>query len=324
MNVGARQRRHRHRRLRGHRAARGAGADGGSASPHPRSIVVRRRGVRRPAAAGVLQRFLSPAVGPRPRLPRQQSRRFQRARPLARRAQGSGTAGFPGLEGQAARGLSRRGARKGHLVSARRPRGQRRHHAQSGRRRHLSVRRRHRKPRSGAAVRRPDPGPARNARQSRRSRRGVRQQWPRPIVQSGLRQDVEAVTRSAARTAAYRDLRSLVQAAVRRRSHLADHPRSHHRDREPGRGAAEAGAQRRQRAGLHDHAAARRRHHADLPGHHRHRECRARAARAQRGAGDRRPDEGRFRPPRVLRTALAADHHHRLRALPRRPRRPAR
>ena len=49
---------------------------------------------------------------------------------------------------------------KGYLVSARRPRGQRRHHAQSGRRRHLSVRRRHRKPGSRPAVRRPDPGPA--------------------------------------------------------------------------------------------------------------------------------------------------------------------
>ena len=102
------------------------------------------------------------------------------------------------------------------------------------------------------------------------------------------------------------------------------HPRGDHRDREPGRGAAEAGAQGRQRAGLHDHAAARRRHHADLPGHHRHRERRARAARAQRGAGDRRPDEDRFRPPRVLRTALAADHHHRLRAFPERSRPPAR
>ena len=64
--------------------------------------------------------------------------------------------------------------------------------------------------------------------------------------------------------------------------------------------------------------------HADLPGHHRHRECRARAARTQRGAGSRRPDEGRFRPPRVLRTARAADHHHRLRAFPQRSRRPAR
>jgi len=43
-----------------------------------------------------------------------------------------------------------------------------------------------------------------------------------------------------------------------------------------------------------------------------------------RGAGDRRPDEGRFRPPRFLRIALAADHHHRLRPSSDRPRhRPA-
>ncbi len=70
----------------------------------------------------------------------------------------------------------------------------------------------------------------------------------------------------------------LVQAAVRRSRDLANAARGNHRDREPDRGAAEAGAQGRQRAGLHDHAAARRRHHADLPGHHRHRECRAGAA----------------------------------------------
>jgi len=48
------QRRHRHRRQRGRCAELGAGADGGGASPHARPIVVRRRGVRRPAAAGVL------------------------------------------------------------------------------------------------------------------------------------------------------------------------------------------------------------------------------------------------------------------------------
>ena len=53
---------------RSHRAQRSAGADGGGASPHARSIVVRRCRIRRPAAAGVLQRFLSPAVGPRPRI----------------------------------------------------------------------------------------------------------------------------------------------------------------------------------------------------------------------------------------------------------------
>ena len=39
----------------------------------------------------------------------------------------------------------------------------RRHHAQSGRRRHLSVRRRHREPRARPPLRRPDPRPARNA-----------------------------------------------------------------------------------------------------------------------------------------------------------------
>ena len=107
----------------------------------------------------------------------------------------AGAAGFPRLEGQAARGLSRGRSRKRHLVSAGRPRAPRRHHAESGRRRHLSVRRRHRKPRPGAAVRRPDPRAARDARQSRRSRRGVRQQRPRATVQSGFRQDVEAVGR---------------------------------------------------------------------------------------------------------------------------------
>ena len=112
------------------------------------------------------------------------------------------------------------------------------------------------------------------------------------------------------------DRGGLVQAAVRRRGDLANAARGHHRHREPDCGAAEAGAQGRQRARLHDHAAARRRHHADVPGHHRHRERRACAARAQRSAGGRRPDEGRFRPPRLLRIALAADQHHRLRLFP--------
>ncbi len=81
---------------------RSAGADGGGASPHARSAVLRRRRIRRPAAAGVLQRFLSPPVGPRPRVPRRQPRRFERARSATRRAQTPGATGFPGLEGQAA------------------------------------------------------------------------------------------------------------------------------------------------------------------------------------------------------------------------------
>ena len=63
--------------------------------------------------------------------------------------------------------------------------------------------------------RRPDQCPARDAGQSRRSRRGVRQQWPRAIVQPGLCEDVEAVARRTARAAPYRDRGSLVQAAIR-------------------------------------------------------------------------------------------------------------
>ena len=102
-----RQRRHRDRRQRSDRAARRTGADGGGASPHARPAVLRRRRVRCPAPARLLQRFLSPAVGSRSGLPRRQSRRFQRARPAARRAQTAGAAGLPGLEGEAARGLSR-------------------------------------------------------------------------------------------------------------------------------------------------------------------------------------------------------------------------
>ena len=166
-----------------------------------------------------------------------QSRRFQRARPAARGAQTARAAGLPGLEGQAARSLSRRRARELHLVPARRPRRQRRHHAEPRRRRHLSVRQRHREPRSRAPLRPADPGPARDARQSRRSGRGVRQQWPRRTVQSGLREDVEAVGGSAEGAAAHRDRGSLVQAAVRRRADLAGAARGDHRDREPGAGA---------------------------------------------------------------------------------------
>ena len=45
------------------------------------------------------------------------------------------------------------------------------------------------------------------------------------------------------------------------------------------------------------------------------RERRARAAREERGAGNRRRHQDRFRAPRLLRIALAAHQHHRLRAI---------
>ncbi len=124
---------------------------------------------------------------------------------------------------------------------------------------------------------------------------------------------------SARRAAAYRGGQRLVPAAARRRSDLAEPARDHHGDRQPRAGHRPARAPRRQRGRLRHHAAAGRRHAGDLPGRHRHRQCRACAARAQRGAGDGRQAQDRLRPPRLLRAALAAHQHHRLRALPRRP-----
>ena len=57
----------------------------------------------------------------------------------ARRAQAAGAAGFPAVEAAALRGLSRGRAEGAHVASAGRPHAARRHHAQSGRRRHLSL-----------------------------------------------------------------------------------------------------------------------------------------------------------------------------------------
>ena len=108
---------------------------------------------------------------------------------------------------------------------------------------------------------------------------------------------------------------ALVPAAVRRRRVLGAAARRRHRrseQREPIDGAARA--PRRQRARLRHRAAARRRHAGDLPGRHRHGQCRARADRAQRCAAGRRPAQERVRAARVLRAALAAHQHHRLRA----------
>ena len=228
--------------------------------------------------------------------------------------QAAGGAGFPAMEGAAARGLSRRRGQRTHLASARRPHLARRHHAQSGRRRDLSVPRRHRAARSRTALRGADPRSGRDARQSCRRRRGVRQRRPPAPAQCRVRAHVAAVARRrwpSGRTsrritalcqplhgdaAAWQALRDVVT-AIESREAIA------RPDRTP----------RRQRGRLHDRAAARRRHAGDVPRRHRFGQCRARAARAQRGARRRRQDQDRFRPPRVLRAALAAHQHHRLR-----------
>ena len=147
------------------------------------------------AQADLLQCRLSRAVGPRCRLSRPGPDRLRGARAAARGAQAAGGAGLPAMEGAASRRLSRRRGEGTYLASARRAHVARRHHAQSGRRRHLSVRRRDRAARSRAALRGADPRPGRNARQSGRRRRRVRQRRPPAAVQSGLRPDVAACRR---------------------------------------------------------------------------------------------------------------------------------
>ena len=240
----------------------------------------------------LLQRRLSRAVGPRAGVPRSEPDRLRRARPAARRAQAARAGGFPQLEDRAARGLSRDRAARARVASARRPHAARRHHAQSGGRRHLSVRRRDRAARAGAALRRADPRAGRDARQPRRRRRGVRQRRAAAPAQSGLRDAVaaRAAATLAERAPAHRGRDRLVPAALRRRRVLGDScaaPSPALEGRAPVSGAARA--PRRQRARLRHRAAARRRDAGHLPGRHRHGQCRARADRAQRGAGGRRP-----------------------------------
>ena len=94
---------------------------------------------------------------------------------------------------------------------------------------------------------------------------------------------------------------------------VAEPARGGDRDRRP-RADCRAHRAARRHDDRHDHhAAARRRHAGHLPGRQRHGERRARAARQERGAGDRRRHQDRFRASRVLRIALAAHQHHRLR-----------
>ena len=214
-----------------------------------------------------------------------QPERFGDPRSAARGAEDSGTARFPPMEVAPARCLSRHRSQKRRMAPAGRTHAARDRDAQSRRRRHLSVRRRDRKPRSVAPVRRADPRPGRNPRQSRRGGGRVRQQRLRAPVQSGVREDVAAVAGRARTAAAHHDGAGMVPAAVRRRARLAGAARRDHRHRQPQLGRDADRAQGRQRPQLHDRAAAGRRHIADVPGCHRYGERGARTARAERGAG---------------------------------------
>ena len=87
------------------------------------------------------------------------------------------------------------------MAPARRPHAARRHHAQSGRRRDLSLRRHHRAAGAAPPLRGADPRAGRDARQPDGRRRGVRQRRPAAAVQSGVRADVEVRSGGARRTA---------------------------------------------------------------------------------------------------------------------------
>ena len=141
---------------------------------------------------------------------------------------------------------------------------------------------------------------------------------PRAAAQSGVPAHVEARARGARPASAYRSGDRLGAGDARRQHGMAKLARRGDGDRQP---RADRGAHRtaRRRHDRHDHhAAAGRRHAGHLPGRHRHGQRRARADREERGAGSRRRHQDRFRAPRLLRIALAAHQHHRLRAFPQR------
>ena len=149
----ARLGRHRHRRHRSRGAARRPGADDRRPPPHARPARHRGGDLRLGPQARVLQRRLSFAVGPRRRVPRPGPDQLVGARPVALRAPAARRAGLPPVEGGAARGLPRARSQGTSLVPAGRAHHAGRHHAQSGRRRDLPVRRRHRAARSRAPLR---------------------------------------------------------------------------------------------------------------------------------------------------------------------------
>ena len=117
----------------------GAGAHGRRPPAHARSVADRRRHLRRRSAAGVPQRRLSIALGPRRRIPRSGADRFRAARSIARRPQVAGAGKLPPVAREPARGLSRGGSQGAYLASAGRSHRAGGDDSQSRRRRDLSV-----------------------------------------------------------------------------------------------------------------------------------------------------------------------------------------
>ena len=168
--------------------------------------------------------------------------------------------------------------------------------------------------------------PGRDARQSCRRRRGVRPRRPHPPVQPGLHRAVGSRRRSSpspARTSrrSARPATASCSKIARGRGFVAavtgfdDERRDRHGQTE---------LEQRHCAALRRHPSAQRPGDDDLRRRHRQRQRRAGAEGEERGAAESRPAEERFRPARLLRTALAADQHHRLHRTPVAARLPAR
>ena len=213
------------------------------------------------------------------------------------------------------------------VAPARRPDAPRHRQSQPAGRHDLGLRERHRTARSRKPLQCADAASrARpsiiSPRASRCSARTAGSGCTIPSFAAHLAARSGAPRRAAARR---RDRRGL-PAAGRRRGDLgrASPPASPASTRTAPSIVRPHGADRRPRHRLRHGAAARRPDHGHLRRRHRHGQGRARAGRAERGARGRRHAEERLHPPRLLRAALAAHQHHRLRAAARRSRASAR
>ena len=299
----ARARRRRRAPRRPHRCARDAGRDlrrearAGAVQPAPM-----------PSSGGSIPSWLQPGLDERAILDRLRTDGMLPAE-----------ADYHAWRAQAPRLVLQphRAARERSLAPARRPHHQRDRRAREPRgRRDLCLRGHHR----AAEAQEPQQGPARRAaldpQRAHRSRRGVRHQRPADALQpaaldasGSCRRTCSARTRTSTSiaeacgrampedgAAIWRDLKRAII------------------DLNPTRTDASGRitARRRQAHRLRRRPPARRADDDDLPRCHRERQLQPRAQGAQRGAGDRRPAEGRVRPERQLRAALAAHQHHRL------------